>query len=138
MAEGVGNGAVEVAQEETNLLFGLLVTYALQKGLYKLVQVTQVDWIGGDAGHMAVEYLEEVEQFVKVMWWVEFQKLHALLYGFGVVWHDVSGTVGCVALVKVADSTHFEELLCTFRDGEWVEGVFSGMGQGVDFLFVGK
>ena len=138
VAEGVGDGAVQIVEEEAQLPARLLVAPAVQEGVDEGVQIAQVHREVGDGRHMAVERHQGKEQLVQILGRRQAEKSAALADKRSVVGQNVPGAVGGVPLKEVVDGAGLKEMAGAGRDVQHVEGIFRLLGQVHQLLLVGK
>ena len=136
--EGIRLHPVNIAQEQPQHLLGIGPVLPQHKGLQQLVQITQVNGIGGNGRHVAVEDFQYVHGFQQVLGRVQFQKRAALLKQQRIIRADIPGPIGHHALVQVAQSSFFLGGVIRVGITQGIVGAFAQAGQRDQLLPVGQ
>ena len=119
VGEGVQDGAVNVNHKHAEKLLSLGLVYGVYERLQKLVELSHVYGIIGDAWHMLVEYEQAVQGFVEIRRRGKLKKLAALFHKFCVVRRYVTGAHRGVAFAQIADALFvdacIQKLIQAFR-----------------------
>ena len=136
MTEPVGNGSVQINQEQSQLFLRFLIAHTFEKRFDQAVDVAKINGVTGDGGHMAVQNLQELNHLVKILRRVKLQKFTPFFYRRFVIRHDISRPVRRMAFVQVTDGSGLHIVTGLLRYLQYLQTVLRRMGQGHHLLFI--
>ena len=136
--ERVGQHPVEGDPEPAQRTVEIVVAHAADEGRQHLVEITEVDRVGGDRRDVRVHDLQERQRVVEIGGRVELEMLRADGQRQLVVGQHVARRVRRVALVHVADHPLVERLLTRRRDRRVVDRFGRQRGQPAQLLVVAE
>ena len=138
MDKGVRLDAVDVAQEQSQHLFGIGAVLLDDEGLQQLVQIAEIHREGGDGRDVAVEDLQHVYGFEQILRRLQIQELAAFLEQQLVIGADVARSIGHHALVQVAERAFRLRLVVFVGIAQGIVGALAQTGQSQQFLLIGQ
>ena len=139
MGEGIGLHAIDADPEPAQFPIEFVVGDVVGDERFEhLVEVAEVDGVGGDARNVRVHDLEERQRVVEIGRWRQLEEVEPLPHGQLVVGQHVAGRVGGVALEHVADDPLVERLSARLRQRGVRDRLAGQCGQAAQLLVVAE